>query len=70
MSALSDKLNKSLVEKLGAGRHRDGGGLYLVVDPSGAGRWIERVKVKGAKNATGAPLRTYLGLRGADVVTL
>ena len=37
---------------------------------TGAGRWIERVTVKGAKNATGAPLRTYLGLRGADVVTL
>lgn len=68
--ALTGKLTKKLVENLGAGRHGDGGGLYLVVDPSGARRWIVRVVVKGQKNRNGAPLRTDFGLGGADVVTL
>lgn len=30
--ALTGKLTKKLVENLGAGRHGDGGGLYLVVE--------------------------------------
>ena len=68
--ALTGKLTKKLVENLGAGRHGDGDGLYLVVDPSGARRWIVRVVVKGQRNAKGAPLRTDFGLGGADVVTL
>ncbi|WP_426034051.1 tyrosine-type recombinase/integrase [Cypionkella sp. TWP1-2-1b2] len=68
--ALTGKLTKKLVENLGAGRHGDGGGLYLVVDPSGARRWIVRVVVKGQKNLKGAPLRTDFGLGGADVVSL
>jgi integrase len=70
MAYLNGKLTKRLVENLGAGRHGDGGGLYLVVDPSGARRWIVRVTVKGQKNGRGAPLRTDFGLGGADVVTL
>ncbi len=70
LMTLSGKLTKKLVENLGAGRHGDGGGLYLVVDPSGARRWIVRVTVKGQKNKKGAPLRTDFGLGGADVVTL
>ncbi|SOE17168.1 integrase [Hoeflea halophila] len=68
--ALTGKLTKKLVENLGAGRHGDGGGLYLVVDPSGARRWIVRVVVKGQRNTKGAPLRTDFGLGGSDVVTL
>ncbi len=43
--ALSGKLTKKLVENLGPGRHGDGNGLYLVVDPSGARRWIVQVVV-------------------------
>lgn len=70
MAYINGKLTKKLVENLGAGRHGDGGGLYLVVDPSGARRWIVRVTVKGQKNRKGAPLRTDFGLGGADVVTL
>ncbi len=70
MAALSGKLTKKLVENLGPGRHGDGAGLYLVVDPSGARRWIVRVTVKGQKNRKGAPLRTDFGLGGADVVTI
>jgi len=68
--ALSGKLTKRLVESLGAGRHGDGNGLYLVVDPSGARRWIVRVVVKGQKNKMGGPLRTDFGLGGADIVTI
>jgi integrase len=67
---LSGKLTKKLVENLGSGRHGDGNGLYLVVDPSGARRWIVRVVVKGQKNKKGAPLRTDFGLGGADIVTI
>lgn len=68
--ALSGKLTKKLVENLGAGRHVDGNGLYLVIDPSGARRWIVRVVVKGQRNRVGGPLRTDFGLGGADLVTL
>lgn len=70
MAALNGKLTKRLVENLGPGRHGDGAGLYLVVDPSGARRWIVRVTVKGQKNRMGAPLRTDFGLGGADIVTI
>ncbi len=68
--ALNGKLTKKLIENLGAGRHGDGNGLYFVVNPSGARRWIVRVTVKGQKNVKGAPLRTDFGLSGADVATL
>ena len=46
MAHMSGKLTKKLVENLGAGRNRDDSGLYLVVDPSGARRWIVRVCAK------------------------
>ncbi|WP_229754935.1 Arm DNA-binding domain-containing protein [Mameliella alba] len=69
-AALGGKLTRRLVENLGPGRHGDGAGLYLVVDPSGARRWVARVTVKGQKNRKGAPLRTDFGLGWADVVTL
>ena len=45
MAYTSGKLTKNLVRTLGPGRHSDGHGLYLVVDPSGARRWIVRVTV-------------------------
>jgi len=67
---LSGKLTKALVKSLGPGRHGDGNGLYLVVDSSGARRWICRVVVKGQKNKAGKPLRTDFGLGGADIVTI
>ena len=69
-SYLTGKLTKRLVESLGAGRHGDGNGLYLVVDPSGARRWIVRVTIRGKKNGKGGPLRTDLGLGGFPLVTL
>lgn len=67
---ISGKLTKRSVDALGPGRHGDGNGLYLVVDPSGARRWIVRVTVKGQRNRQGKPLRTDFGLGAADVVPL
>ncbi|BAQ68050.1 prophage integrase [Rhodovulum sulfidophilum] len=70
MAYSTGRLTRNLVRSLGPGRHGDGNGLYLVVDPSGARRWIVRVTVKGQRNRMGKPLRTDFGLGGADVVTL
>src|SRR5258706_3576088 len=44
------------------GRYCDGNGLYLVVDPSGAKRWVLRTVIKGR--------RTDLGLGSARLVSL
>src|SRR6266540_2720182 len=46
------------------GRYADGNGLYLVVDPSGAKRWIWRGKIR-AKGK-----RCDLGLGSVQIVTL
>ena len=67
---ISGKLTKRQVETLRPGRHGDGNGLHLVVDPSGARRWIVRVTVKGQKNKQGKPLRTDFGLGSADLVSM
>lgn len=45
-----------------AGRYADGNGLYLVVDPSGAKRWLLRLVVQGK--------RKDIGLGGLSVVSL
>ena len=44
------------------GRHADGNGLYLVVEPSGNKRWIQRLFIRGR--------RTDLGLGGWPLVSL
>lgn len=45
-----------------SGRYADGNGLYLVVDPSGAKRWVLRTVVKGK--------RCDIGLGGLSLVSL
>ncbi len=45
-----------------AGRYADGNGLYLIVDPSGARRWVLRTVVKGR--------RRDIGLGGVSLVSL
>jgi integrase len=45
-----------------AGRYADGNGLYLVVDPSGAKRWLLRTVVQGK--------RRDIGLGGISLVSL
>lgn len=44
------------------GRYADGNGLYLLVEPSGARRWLLRIVVQGR--------RRDIGLGGAGLVTL
>src|SRR3954469_20288717 len=44
------------------GRYADGNGLYLVVDPSGAKRWLLRTVVHGR--------RRDIGLGGVSLVSL
>jgi integrase len=57
--ALSAAKVRSLREP---GRYADGNGLYLVVDPSGAKRWMLRTVVKGR--------RRDIGLGGTQLVSL
>ena len=45
-----------------AGRYGDGNGLYLIVDPSEAKRWVLRIVVQGT--------RRDIGLGGTHSVTL
>src|SRR5918995_2759390 len=48
--------------RLGPGRYADGNGLYLVVEPSGAKRWVLRTVVRGK--------RRDMGLGGLSLVPL
>jgi hypothetical protein len=57
--ALDAKLVQHLAEP---GRYADGNCLYLVVDPSGAKRWVLRIMVRGR--------RRDMGLGGLKMVTL
>lgn len=45
-----------------SGRYADGNGLYLIVDPSGAKRWVLRTMVQGR--------RRDIGLGGLSIVSL
>lgn len=56
------KLTVLQVRNAKPGRHSDGGGLYLLVKPSGAKSWILRVQVSGR--------RRDFGLGGVDLVSL
>jgi len=56
------RLSAKFVPVAPPGRHTDGGGLYLVVDTSGARRWLLRLSVKGR--------RRDFGLGSARVVSL
>ena len=59
----SNKLTALAVKKQTTpGRYRDGNGLYLVVDPSGAKRWLQRLSVQGKRCDLG------LGSKRLDMV--
>lgn len=57
-----NRLKAVQVERLGPGRHADGNGLYLEVDPTGARRWVLRTVVRGK--------RRDIGLGSTMLVTL
>lgn len=53
------RLTPALVKKAPPGRHTDGGGLYLVVAPSGARRWVARITLNGERRDFGlGPVNT------------
>jgi len=55
-----NKLTAAAVRKLGAGMYADGGGLYLVVDDTGARRWALRTTVHGRRREIGlGPVSLY-----------
>jgi len=56
------KLTALSVKRAGAGRHGDGGGLYLVVSDTGSRKWVFRIQVNGK--------RRDFGLGSATSVTL
>lgn len=47
------RLKQADVKKAQPGRHTDGGGLYLVVDKTGASRWLLRIVVQGRRRDFG-----------------
>jgi len=53
------------VKRLGPGRHCDGNGLYLEVDPSGARRWFLRVVTQGKRRDVGLGSIQLYGLAEA-----
>src|SRR5690242_16274041 len=59
------RLSAVAVRKLGPGRHADGGGLYLEVDPSGARRWFLRTTVHGRRRDLGLGPTSLVGLAEA-----
>jgi len=65
MAYLTGKLTKRRVESATAGKHGDGNGLYLVVDTSGARRWVLRVTVKGKRRDFGLGGTSYVSLQDA-----
>ena len=59
----TNKLSAAFVTQIKVpGRYQDGGGLFLLVDATGAKRWGQRLMVQGK--------RRDLGLGGFDLVTL
>ena len=46
-------LSASFVRSAGVGRHADGNGLYLLVQPTGTRSWIQRLFVRGRKRELG-----------------
>ena len=46
-------LTAKQVDNAKPGRHGDGGGLYLLVKPSGAKSWVLRVQVAGQRRDLG-----------------
>jgi len=60
-----NKLTAPAVKRMGAGMHADGGGLYLVVDDTGARRWALRTTVHGRRREIGLGPVSLLSLKDA-----
>jgi integrase len=60
----------SLIKNKQAGRHADGGGLYLVVEPNGAARWAFLFRWRASRAAPGAGKLREMGLGSTLAVSL
>lgn len=60
----------SLVKAKKAGRHADGGGLYLVVEPSGSARWAYIFRWRETRARPGAGRLREMGLGSTTSVSL
>jgi hypothetical protein len=62
-----EKLSANVIRDAKPGRHGDGGGLWLEVDPSGAKRWVFRYMLRGVAREMGL---SSLGTVAADKARL
>ena len=60
-----NKLSALAVKNAEAGKHFDGGGLFLRVDPNGSGRWVLRYSLHGRRREMGLGSRDNLSLSAA-----
>ena len=51
--ARPERLSAAFVRNAPVGRHCDGNGLYLVVQPTGARSWIQRIAIRGRRHDIG-----------------
>ncbi|WBU53812.1 Arm DNA-binding domain-containing protein [Paracoccus sp. SCSIO 75233] len=70
MSRQAKPLTARQVRTNPPGRYTDGNGLYLIVDDSGARRWVARVQVRGMVTASGTPKRMEIGLGNTQMLFL
>lgn len=64
------RLTKRAIERATPGRHTDGGGLYLVVDRSGAKRWLVRLVIQGKRRDLGLGSATLVDVEEARAKAL
>ena len=59
------RLSAAFVRSAPAGRHCDGNGLYLYVQPSGARSWVQRLVIRGRRRDLGLGSVTLVSLAEA-----
>ncbi len=65
MAMMLHKLSDRKVKAAGPVKHEDGGGLRLVVSPSGARKWVLRITVQGTRREMGLGSYPTVSLAGA-----
>jgi integrase len=61
----TNRLSAAHIRSPKPGRHHDGHGLFLEVEPSGAARWIQRIMVRGRRRDIGLGSLALVSLAGA-----
>lgn len=65
-----EHLTAAFCQKAKPGRHADGRGLYLVVEPTGAKRWMQRIVIGGKRRDLGLGSYPAVGLADARAKAL